>query len=75
MIAAAAEELGDFAEKDRNVVVLTAIDGFSSVSTHEQVASVENTVKLYALTKGNRPYPDWCTELLPRSACGSSPHP
>ena len=75
MIAAAAEELGDFAEKDRNVVVLTAVDGFSSVSTHEQVASIENTVKLYELTKRHQPYPDSCTELLLRSACGSSPHP
>ena len=53
MIASAAEELGDFSEEDRNVVVLTAVDGLSRVSTHKQVASVENTVKLYTLIKEN----------------------
>ena len=53
MIASAAEELGDFSEEDRNVVVLSAVDGLSRVSTHKQVASVENTVKLYTLIKEN----------------------
>ena len=47
MIAATAKQFGNFAEKDRNVIVLTTIHRLSSVSTHKQVASVENTIELY----------------------------
>lgn len=75
MVAPAAEQFGDLAEKDRNVVVLATVDGFPSVSAHEQVARVENAVELYSLRRGHRRYPDSCTELRPRSAYGSSPHP
>ena len=46
VISTTSEKVRNLAKEDRNIIILTRIHSFSSVTAYEEIASVENAIKL-----------------------------